>query len=68
MIDKSRDCSKCVHKPICTLKKQREKETYDLEYRANRMENADFVYAVNCRHFINGAGNTRIIPQSGEPT
>ncbi len=60
MIDKSRDCDKCVHKPICTLKKQREKETYDLGYRAKKMENADFVYAVNCRHFIPQSGEARL--------
>lgn len=68
MIDKSRDCGKCIHAPICAYRKQREEEIKQLEYKAKLIENQQFTYAVNCRHFINGTGDTRFIPQSGEPT
>ena len=68
MIDKSRGCDKCVHAPICTLKKQREKEINDLEYRASMPSTHDFVYAVDCAHFMQRYGKTNItVPQRGDP-
>lgn len=69
MIDKSRDCDKCVHAQICAYRKQREEEIKQLEYKAKLIENQQFTYAVNCMHFLDKYGKTNIIlPQRGEPT